>query len=163
MRWPSKLLATVCCGLGFATAEEWRVKSASCEMSAKSGCGKLGGPVTLTSDRWTLSSSREAIVSARAKVVRSITSGGERDYKLATHPARILFLGKCAVRNQAGRVVIEAPFLVYQVDTGTVTCSGPGITRVSDDGVRLRVDPASGLSLDLETGEIGIPAPPVPE
>lgn len=152
---PAKVFAAViACCLWPAAAETWKVDSKSCELSVATGSGKLGGPVTFSSERWTITASREALVSAKSRIVK--TYGKEGGYRLDTAPIRVIFLGHCQAKDASGKVIMEAPFLILDLKKGEISGAGPGLVCYSEDGIAESSGAGATVVIDLNTGHVSL-------
>lgn len=155
MRWLNKIIAAVCGCAGLAGATEWTVRGGNSELDLKTGCGRLGGPVTFSSEEWTFTASREAIIRANPKIVRKKGEGGKASYKLDTSAARIVFFGQCEARNREGMILLQAPFMVFDVGRGMMVGQA-GASYRHEDGSMKSVAVGSEVLIDLDTGELSV-------
>lgn len=146
------IAAVAACCLWPAAAGTWKVESKSCELSAVTGSGKLGGPVSFSSERWTITATREALVSAKSRIVK--TRGEEAGYRLDTSPIRVIFLGQCQAKDASGKVILEAPFLILDLKEGEISGSGPGMICHSEDGVAESSGAGDTVVIDLGTDDV---------
>lgn len=154
MRSPIKVILAACACLGMAAAGQWQLKGGDSETDIATGCGKVAGPMSLASDRWTFTASRQAIISAKPKILKSKDEAGDGTYKLGTAPARIVFLGQCEARDHKGAVVMRAPYMIFDIEEGTITGQGSGVSYLAKDGTITAAASGSPVSIDLATGEV---------
>ena len=156
---PIKVILAACACLGSATAGQWQLKGGDSQMDLATGCGKVAGPMSLASDQWTFTASRQAIISAKTKILKSKDEAGDDTYKLGTAPARIVFLGQCEARDHTGTVVLKAPYLIFDIEEGKITGQGPGVSYLAKDGSMAASE--SPVSIDLASGEVSAEVPPL--
>jgi len=154
MQLRNNILALLIVFSGMLGAGEWTTESAGFDFDPSQGRGTLHGPVTLKFGGWTFSSSREALVTAKSRIVRKAGSNAAREYGLLKEPARVVFLGKGRVKNGNGDTVLEAPFLILSMEDMTVMAKGAGIVVRDGSNKLVSGNDESGVVIDLMTGAI---------
>lgn len=157
MRWPSSsLLALAACTVGCALAapEKWSFESDGFDYSVEKGRGRLNGPVTLRYRDWTITASREALVTAKSLIVKTVAADGTKSYEIDHEPARIVFLGKCEAVNKAKTVSLGSTYLILSMENGTITTTGPGSVLLSEGKNFTTDDAEASVSIAVVSGEI---------
>ena len=102
----------------------------------------------------TFSSSREALVTAKSRIVKKGGSNAGRDYGLLREPARVVFLGKGGLKNGKGDTVLEAPFLILSMEDMTEMAKGACIVVRDGPNKLVSGNDGSWVVVDLATGGI---------
>lgn len=149
------ILALACAMLAVPArveAARWKLTGQDSEMNLETGKGRIQGPVTLRSEKWTFAASREALILAKFTIVKEQAEGAKPSYGLDSRTARIVFIGQCEARNHAGKVVLQAPFMIFDVEEGKLIGQGGGVSYLEADGTMKALGTGSSVSIDLASG-----------
>lgn len=152
---PALLMALACALLavpGEAQAGRWKLTGKSSETNFETGNGRVKGPVSLSSEEWSFTASREAMIRAKASITKTQAEGEKPRYKLDTKTACFVFFGQCEARNREGKVVLKGPFMTFDVAEDKLIGQGPGVTYLDADGALKALQPGTSVSIDLESG-----------
>lgn len=133
-------------------AAQWKLTGSDSQMNLETGNGRIQGPVSLSSEDWSFTASREAVVSAKFTIVKEQAAGEKPSYGLNPRTARVVFFGQCEARNKAGKVVLKAPFMIFDVEEGKLIGQGPGVSYLDADGKMKALDAGSSVAIDLASG-----------
>lgn len=134
-------------------AAQWKLTGSDSQMNLETGNGRIQGPVTLSSEDWSFTASREAVISAKFKIIKEQQAQGEKpSYRLNPNTARVIFFGQCEARNKAGKVVIKAPFMIFDVEEGKLIGQGAGVSYLDANGKMKALAAGSSVTIDLASG-----------